>query len=414
MSHSSSPAPLTGTLPYELDTPLPLEAIYRDLHANPELAFQEHRTAAVVSAALEALGVRVVTGIGGTGVVGVIENGPGQTVLLRADMDALPIQEQTGLPYASQARGTDSSGAEVALMHACGHDMHTTSLLGAVERLITRKEEWSGTIVALFQPAEEGGGGAQAMIDDGLYERVPRPDIVFGQHLTILPADQVALHPGVVLSAADSIDVTLYGQGGHGSRPHETVDPVLLAASTAVRLNTIVSREVSPFDTAVVSVGRIHAGTKNNIIADEASLGLSVRTFDAEVRERVLGAITRIIESEAAAAGSPKAPTIAFGPSYPLAVNDEEASAHVHASLVASFGEENVIDPGVSSASDDVAVLALALDVPLVFWFVGMNEPGSDAPAHPHHTAQFAPVIEPTLSNSVTAMTNIVVDWLRR
>jgi amidohydrolase len=239
---------------------LDLAAVYRDLHANPELSFQEHRTAGIVADHLAALGYAVTTGVGVTGVVGVLTNGPGPTVLLRADMDALPVLEETGLDYASTARGTDADGHEVPLMHACGHDVHVTCLLGAAETLAAGAEEWSGTLVVLFQPAEEWGGGAARMVADGLFDRVPRPDIVLGQHVAPFPAGVAAVRAGAAMAAADSIDITLHGVGGHGSRPETTVDPIHLAASVVTRLHGIVSREVAPADSAVVTVGLRRCG----------------------------------------------------------------------------------------------------------------------------------------------------------
>src|SRR4051812_3758557 len=252
-----------------------LEALYRDLHAHPELAFTEHRTAGIVAERLTELGVdEVHTGIATTGVVGVLRNGDGPTVLLRADMDALPVREQTGLPWASTQTVTDEAGNAIPLMHACGHDIHITCLLGAVEALAASRSDWSGTLVALFQPAEEHGGGAQVMVDDDLYEKVPVPDVVLGQHVLPLPAGMVGAHPGPAMAAVDTMEVTLHGRGGHGSQPHTTVDPVIMAAATVMRLQTVVSREIAPQDTAVVTVGTLHAGTKNNIIAAEATLGI--------------------------------------------------------------------------------------------------------------------------------------------
>ncbi|WP_152360897.1 amidohydrolase [Microlunatus speluncae] len=399
-----------------------LAAVYRDLHANPELSFQEHRTAGIVAAALDRLGLAVTSGIGGTGVVGVLENGAGPTVLLRADMDGLPVEEQTGLPYASTARGTDHEGHEVPVMHACGHDVHVTCLLGATERLTADRTAWSGTLVVLFQPAEEWGGGAETMVADGLFDRVPRPDVVLGQHVAPFPAGFVGLRPGPAMAGADSLTIVLHGTGGHGSRPETTVDPVYLAASTTVRLQGIVAREVAPADAAVVTVGQLHAGTKNNIIPPDARLGLTVRTFDEAVRTKVLAAIERIVTAEAAAANAPKPPEITHEERFPVTVNDPAATARTAAALRAAVGPDRVVDPGIVSGSEDVGVLATAAGVPLVYWFLGGSDPAlfgdalstgrmpEDLPSN--HSPFFAPLIEPTLEVGVSTLVAAAREWL--
>lgn len=401
---------------------LDLAAVYRDLHAHPELSFQEHRTAGIVADALEGLGLAVTTGIGGTGVVGVLENGDGPTVLLRADMDGLPVEEATGLPYASTARATDPDGADVPVMHACGHDVHVTCLLGATERLVADRASWSGTLVALFQPAEEWGGGAEAMIADGLFDRVPKPDIVLGQHVAPFPAGFAGVHPGPAMAGADSLTIRIHGTGGHGSRPETTVDPVYLAASTTVRLQGIVAREVAATDAAVVTVGQLHAGTKHNIIPSEAMLGLSVRSFDEAVREKVLASIERIVKAEAAASGAPKEPEIVFDERFPVTVNDPVATERTAGALRAALGVERVIDPGLVSGSEDVGVLATAAGVPLVYWLLGGIDPAlvgdalqtgrmpDDVPSN--HSPYFAPLIEPTLSVGVAALVAAAREWL--
>lgn len=401
--------------------PLDLEAIYRDLHRHPELSFQEHRTAGIVAEKLTALGLTVTTGIGQTGVVGMLPNGEGSTVLLRADMDGLPVLEKTGLDYASTARATDLGGNDVPVMHACGHDVHVTCLLGAVEQLVARRAEWSGTLVALFQPAEEQGGGAQAMVDDALFDRVPLPDVVLGQHVAPFPAGWVGVHAGVAMAAADSLSVRLHGQGGHGSRPETTVDPVLMAASLTVRLQSIVSRELSANDAAVVTVGQLHAGTKNNIIPDEATLGLSVRTFDNTVRSTVIGAIERMARAEAAASGATREPELLFEESFPLTHNHEAATERTAAALRRALGDDRVVDPGMVSGSEDVGVLATAAGVPLVYWFLGGFEPAlfadfmrtgrmpDDIPSN--HSPLFGPIIQPTLGTGVTALTAAALEW---
>lgn len=399
-----------------------LEALYRDLHAHPELSFQEHRTAGIVAEQLSALGLEVHTGIGRTGVAGVLRNGDGPTVLLRADMDGLPVREETGLPWASTQTAPGDDGNPVPVMHACGHDIHITCLLGAVERLAGTTDDWSGTLVAVFQPAEEHGGGAEVMVQDGLYEKVPAPDIVLGQHVTPFPAGMVGAHPGPAMAAVDAFEVTLHGRGGHGSRPETTIDPVVMAASAVMRLQTVVSREIAPQDTAVVTVGTLHAGTKNNIIAPSATLGISVRSFDETVRARVLDGVDRILRAELQASGSPHEPTTDWGERYPVTVNDVEATARVNAAFAAEFGEEAVLEPGALSGSEDVGNLATAAGVPLVYWLLGGGDPEkvraaiaagtveTDIPSN--HSPFFAPVPQPTIDTGVRALVAAAREWL--
>ncbi|MCH1881993.1 amidohydrolase [Agrococcus sp. ARC_14] len=401
---------------------LELAAVYRDLHAHPELSFQEHRTAGIVADHLGSLGYAVTTGIGITGVVGVLANGDGPTVLLRADMDALPVLEETGLDYASTARGVDADGNDVPLMHACGHDVHVTCLLGAAEALADASGEWAGTLVVLFQPAEEWGGGAERMVEDGLYDRIPKPDVVLGQHVAPFPAGFAGLHAGVAMAAADSIDITLHGSGGHGSRPETTVDPVYLAANVVARLQGIVAREIAPADSAVVTVGQLHAGTKNNIIPPSAKLGLSVRTLDDAVRDAVIAGIERITRAEATASDAPKEPEFDYVERFPLTVNEPAATARTFAALQAALGEGRVIDPGSVSGSEDVGVLATAAGAPLVYWFLGGFDPTlfpdllrtgrmpEDVPSN--HSPHFAPMIEPTLTSGVRALVAAAREWL--
>jgi amidohydrolase len=400
---------------------LPLMEIYRDFHSHPELAFAETRTAGRIAEILEGLGVRTETGIGGTGVVGVLENGDGPVILLRADMDALPIREDTGLEYASTYTARDRHGNEHPAMHACGHDVHVTTLLGAVDELVARRSEWRGTVLALFQPAEEDGGGAQAMIDDGLYERVPLPEVVLGQHVTTTPAGYVGLRAGIMMGSTDMIDVVLHGRGGHGSRPEETVDPVVMAAAVILRLQGIVAREVSPFDRVVITVGQVEAGSAPNIIPASATLRISVRTFDADVRVRVLDAIERIVRGEAAASGAPREPEITRGTHFPQTFNDIPASERTRRALVSAFGDDKVLEPPIAAASDDVGILASAIDVPLVFWLIGIADPELFDPEHPeripaevppHHSPKFAPVAQPSLETGVRAFVDVSLEWL--
>ncbi|MFT4218997.1 MAG: amidohydrolase [Microbacterium sp.] len=393
---------------------LDLESLYIDLHRHPELSFQETRTAGVVTAKLAELGIEFEEGIGRTGVAAVVRNGEGPTVWLRADMDALPVPEQTGLAYASTARGIDPAGNDVPVMHACGHDMHVTCLLGALERLVDEKDAWSGTIVAVFQPAEEHGAGAQAMIADGVLERFPRPDIVLGQHVTPLPAGVFGVRAGTQMAASDGLTVTMFGRGGHGSRPHATIDPIVMAAATVMRLQTVVSREVDPRDVAVVTVGSIHAGLKNNIIPAEAKLELSLRYPNDEARERVLGKVERVVRAEAEASGAEEPPTIVTDHTLPPTINDPDSTARLVSAFGRAFGEGAVIDPGMFTGSEDVSWFARESGAPLVFWFWGGVDPTAYADAvaagtverdiPTNHSPLFAPVVHPTLERGVEAL----------
>jgi hippurate hydrolase len=400
-----------------------LEDFYRDLHQHPELSMQERRTAAKAAERLQAAGYDVTTGVGATGVVGLLRNGDGPTVMLRADMDALPVREATGLPYASTATATDPDGNEVPVMHACGHDMHVTWLAGVTALLADARDAWRGTVLAVFQPAEETAQGARAMIDDGLFDRFPKPEVILGQHVMPAPAGAIGLRPGTTQAAADSLQVRLFGRGAHGSMPESSVDPVVMAAATVMRLQTIVSREVAAGQAAVVTIGALQAGTKDNVIPDEALLKLNVRTFDEQVRTRVLEAIRRIVEAEATASGAPRAPEITMTEHYPLTVNDPDRTARVAAALRDQFGEDRVRQLAAPvSASEDFGSFGTEWGVPSVFWYVGGTDAGlyqkaaeagriaQDIPTN--HNARFAPVLHPTLETGVEAMTTAALDAL--
>jgi hippurate hydrolase len=403
-----------------------LEELYRDLHAHPELSFQEHRTAALVAERLIGLGYETVTGVGGTGVVGVLRNGSGPTVLLRADMDGLPVAEETGLPYASTTTTTDAAGAVVPLMHACGHDVHVTCLLGAARALAAEPRTWQGTLLLVFQPAEELGSGAQAMLDDGLLERFGRPVVVLGQHVAPLPAGVLGLTPGPAFAASDSLRVRLHGRGGHGSRPETAVDPILLAAAVVLRLQGVVSREVAGTETAVLTVGQVHAGTRSNIIPDLAELSVNVRSYDPRVRSRVLAAIERIVNAEAAASGAPRPPEISTEESFPAVVNEPDAACRARQGFEADLRGAPVVDPGPVTGSEDVGLFATAAGAPCVYWLLGGADPAAFAgrgtleelaevvrglPSN--HSAQFAPVPDPTLRTGVAALVSAARTWLR-
>lgn len=399
-----------------------LADFYRDLHRHPELSFQELRTSARIAAALEPLDTEVTTGVGGTGVVAVIANGEGPVVMLRADIDALPMAEDTGLPYASTARGTDPDGVEGPVMHACGHDMHATCLLGAVTLLSRSRHAWSGTVVAVFQPAEELVQGANAMIADGLFTRFPKPSVVLGQHVGPLPAGMVGYRSGPVMASADGLRIRLFGRGGHGARPEGTVDTVLLAASVIVRLQGIVSREVAPAETAVVTVGSVHAGTKENIIPAEAELGLTVRAYTPEVRTRVLAAVRRIVHAEALASGADREPEVVAQDSSPVLVSDPAATERTVAAFVGHFGADEVLPIPQLASSEDVGNFGLAAGVPTVFWFWGgpdrdrvltaLAEGRFEQDIPGNHSPQFAPETEPTITTGVEALTVAALTWL--
>ncbi|MGB3835726.1 M20 family metallopeptidase [Castellaniella sp.] len=407
-------AGLTGLLPE-------LEKIYTDIHAHPELSMQEVRTAGLVAKRLQQAGYEVSTGVGQTGVVGLLKNGEGPVVMLRADMDALPVKEATGVPYASKASATDAEGHTVPVMHACGHDMHVTWLLGATAVLAQTRAAWKGTVLAVFQPAEETAAGAQAMIDDGLFKRFPKPEVVLGQHVMVGPAGALGGRVGTITSAADSFQIRLFGRGAHGSMPQASIDPVVMAASVVLRLQTIVSRELAPSEAAVVTVGALQAGTKENVIPEEAIIKLNVRTFDEGVRARVLDAITRIVNAEAAASGAPKPPEITPLDRYPMASNDEEATERVADVFRKHFTKERVHEVGPASASEDFGSFGTQWGVPSVFWFVGGTDPETYAKAKAanrlneipsNHNPHFLPVMHPTLETGVEAMVVAAHAWL--
>lgn len=398
-----------------------LEDFYRDLHAHPELSHEEHRTAGIVAERLSAAGVEVHTGVGGTGVVGIVRNGEGPTVLLRADMDALPVAEATGLPYASTVTATTAGGTGIPVMHACGHDVHVTCLLGAVDLLAGAKDEWSGTVVAVFQPAEEVADGASAMVKDGLVELVGPVDVALCQHVLALPAGRLGTRSGPVLSSADSLRITVHGRGAHGSMPQASVDPVVLAAMIVVRLQTVISREVTPGEPAVLTVGSIQAGTTSNVIPDSATIQLNVRTYGDQTRSAILEAIKRIVTAECQASRSPAGPEFELFDHFPLTRNDPGVTARVAAAFAAQFGDA-AQELAPQTASEDFSDLPEAFGVPYTYWGLGGTDPelyataaatgrlGQDIPVN--HSAAFAPVIQPTLETGTTAMTVAALAWL--
>jgi len=397
------------------------ESFYRHLHQNPELSRQEHETARLVAWRLRSFAYEIHAGIGETGVVGILRNGEGPTVLLRADMDALPVREATALPYASVATAIDAAGVEVPVMHACGHDIHVTCLLGAAQLLAEGRQFWSGTLIALFQPAEETADGARRMVDDGLFSIVPMPDVALAQQVLPFPAGRVATRAGPVFTVGESMRITLHGRGAHGSMPHASVDPVVLAALIVVRLQTVVSRETQPGETAVVTVGTIHAGTKSNVIPDTAVLELNIRSYSVETRAVLLNAIRRIVVAECQASGAPKDPEFELYDGFPLTQNDAATTGLVAAAFAMFFGPSaEVLTP--QTASEDFSNIPDVLDVPYTYWGFGGIEPriyqlaeqqgcvSSNIPVN--HSAHFAPVIQPTLDTGTCALVVAALVWL--
>ena len=405
-----------------LATLLPdLEAIYKDIHAHPELSMQETRTAGIAANHLKAAGFEVTGRVGKTGVVGILRNGDGPTVMLRADMDALPIKEATGLPYASTVTGTDPSGKTVPVAHSCGHDMHVACLIGATSLFAKSRDPWKGTLMAVFQPGEETAQGAKAMIDDGMFKRFPKPDVVLGQHVMSLPSGNIDWRAGVVTSSADSLQIRMFGRGAHGSMPESSIDPVVMAASTVMRLQTIVSREVAPTDPTVVTIGSLQAGTKENIIPDEALIKLNVRTFDEGVRKRVLAAIERIAKAEAAASGAPRPPEITPLDQYSSVKNDPNATKKLVDAFLENFLAGSIEQTKPTMASEDFGCFGAGWDVPAVYWFFGGDDPAVYAKAKKegtlsslptNHNPAFAPVIHPTLETGVKALVVAAHAWL--
>jgi hippurate hydrolase len=341
--------------------------------------------------------------------------------MLRADMDALPVEEATGLPYASKATATGPEGDSVPVSHMCGHDMHVTWLAGAARLFSETRPSWRGTLMAVFQPGEETAEGAKAMIADGLFQRFPKPEVVLGQHVMVGPAGTVAARAGAITSAADSLQIRLFGRGAHGSMPQASVDPVVMAAATVMRLQGIVSREVAAAEAAVVTVGALQAGTKENVIPDEAIIKLNVRTFDEGVRKRVLAAIERIVRAEAAASGAPREPEITPLDRYPLNVNDRDASHRVRDAFREYFGADRVRETGPAPASEDFGSFGTEWHAPSVFWFVGGTDPEVYAKAKQanrlnelpvNHSPKFAPVLHPTLRTGVETLVVAGRAWM--
>ncbi|MBK7861959.1 MAG: amidohydrolase [Archangiaceae bacterium] len=394
-----------------------LDALYRDLHQNPELSRQETKTADKLAAKLKALGFTVTQKVGGTGVVGVLANGKGPTVLLRTDLDGLPVEEKTNLPYASRVTATDQ-GKTVAVMHACGHDMHMSVWTGAATVLAQSKDAWKGTLVMVGQPAEEEGDGARAMIADKLFERFPRPDYAVALHVKAdLAAGVVGWVKGYAFANVDSLDVTLYGRGGHGAAPHTTIDPVVMAAKTVVSLQTLVAREVRPTDPAVVTVGSIHGGTRPNIIPDEVKLQLTLRSYKPEVRQALIDGVTRIVKAEAAGARAPREPLVKVDEGPSAVYNDPALTGRLVTALGRELGEQSVVEVEKIMGAEDFSEYMKG-GMPTCMLWLGATEPAKlqaarapNAPQLPStHSALFAPDRERTLRTGVRALTTAALE----
>jgi len=396
-----------------------VETLYLDLHRNPELSLHEQQTAAKLAERMKALGYEVTTGVGGTGVVAVLRNGQGPTVLLHTDMDALPVEEKTGLPYASQIRVKSDSGTTVPVMHACGHDVHMSSWFGTAKLMATNRQRWHGTLILISQPAEEIGSGAAAMLKDGLFTRFPKPDFALAIHDDAsLPAGQVGYTPGYTMASSDSVDITIFGRGGHGAEPQNTVDPIVIAARTVLALQTIVSRENNPRDPAVITVGTIHGGTKNNIIPDEVKLQLTVRSYKPEVRKHLLASIERVARGEALAGGAPREPLVKIEPAANATYNDPELTKRLVTALRNTLGQANLVEVVPRMVFEDFSEFSLAGVPSVIFWVGGVERAKftaaqqSGTPLPGLHSSLWAPDREPTLKTAITAETAELLELL--
>lgn len=385
-------------------------ALYLDLHQHPELSSHEVQTAAKVAAKLRGFGYQVTENVGGTGIVAVMKNGAGPTIMLRTELDALPVEEKTGLPYASKVHANDDSGHDVPVMHACGHDLHMASLIGTAQIMAQTKSTWHGTLVIIGQPAEETISGAKRMVDDGLMTRFPKPDVIVALHVgNSLPAGKVGVTPGYQSSNADSIRITIFGKGGHGAAPHTTIDPIVLGAKIVLALQTIASREVKPGEPAVVTVGYFQAGVKNNIIPDQAQLGITVRTVNPEVRKQVVAAIDRIVKGEAEAAGVVRLPEVVHYEATDAVYNDPALAQRLTAVLEAAVGKNNVEQLPLNMTSEDFSVF-VEQGVPGFYFALGGANPekfveakasGKNLPSN--HSPLFAPDAPPAIATGITA-----------
>jgi hippurate hydrolase len=399
-----------------------VESLYVDLHRHPELAFQETETVAKLAARLKVLGFDVTTGVGRTGIVGILKNGAGPTVMLRTELDALPVEEKTGLPFASTAIGRNAAGQETPVMHACGHDLHMAAWAGTARLMAEHRDRWQGTLMFVGQPAEETGGGAIAMLADGLFTRFAKPDFALSLHDDdTMPAGTIGYHPGYFRSMADNVAITVYGRGGHAAMPHNTVDPVVLASRIVVALQTVVSRETNPVEPVVITIGSIHGGTRGNVIPDQVRLELSVRTYTIEMRTRTLEAIRRVARGEAISAGAPREPLVEAPaePGAPAVCNDPVLTQRLATALKQSLGDRSVVEMPQKMTSEDFADYGRA-GVPSALLHIGAVDPArlADArrtglPVAAPHSAQWAPALEPTLKGAIRAEVAALLELLR-
>jgi amidohydrolase len=405
----------------QLDKDYPtIEALYQDLHRNPELAFNEHQTAKKLAERVKALGFEVTTGVGGTGIVAILKNGPGPVAMLRTEMDGLPVLEKTGLPFASTATAKNAAGETVPTMHACGHDVHMSAWYATARLMAENRKAWSGTLMLVGQPAEEPLLGSAAMIKDGLLKRFPKPDYAMSMHDEgTLPAGQVGYRAGHFRASADTVTITIHGQGGHGATPHETRDPVVMSARVVMALQTLISRENNPADPVVITVGSIHGGTQANIVPDQVKLQLTVRTFKPEVRKRVLASIVREVEGEAQAAGAPKKPQVDIVPGADSVYNDPELTARAVTAIKGALGDEKVVEMPAKMTSEDFANFGQA-GIKSILLHVGAVEPKKLADARAAgkyppgtHSPQWAPEFKPTVRSFITAETAVLLDLLK-
>ncbi len=414
-------AALPPQIAAQLDKDYPaVEALYQHLHRNPELAFAEHETAKTLAERVKALGFEVTTGVGGTGVVAILKNGAGPTAMLRTEIDGLPVQEKTGLPFASTKTVKNAAGETVATMHACGHDVHMSAWYATAKLMAENRKLWSGTLMLVGQPAEEPLTGSAAMLKDGLFTRFPKPDYALSMHDEgTLPAGTVGYHAGHFRASADTVTITLFGQGGHGATPQETRDPVVLSARVVMALQTLISRENNPADPVVITVGSIHGGTQANIVPDQVKLQLTVRTFKPEVRQRVLASIQREVKGEAMAAGMPKEPLVEIKPGADSVYNDPELTARAVTAIQGALGADKVVEMPAKMTSEDFANYGQA-GVKAILLHVGAVEPGKLAAARAAgkyppgtHSPQWAPDFKPTVRSFIAAETAILLDLLK-
>ncbi len=397
-----------------------IEAFYFDLHRNPELSLHERQTSAKLAAKAKALGYEVTTGVGGTGVVAILRNGKGPTVLYRTDMDALPVEEKTNLPYASHVVFKNDAGVAVPVMHACGHDIHMASWVGTAKLMAENRQQWHGTLVMIGQPAEETVQGASAMLKDGLLTRFPKPDFAVAVHdESVLPAGQIGYTSGYAMAAVDSVEITIFGRGGHGAQPQNTVDPIVIGARTVLALQTIVSRENDPLDPAVITVGSFQGGTKSNIIPDEVKLQITVRSYKPEVRKHLLASIQRIAKAEAEAGGAPREPLVKVTTGTNATYNDPALTKRVVTTLSGAIGASSVVEIPPKMVSEDFSEFGQA-GIPSTIFFIGAVEPGKFAEAQKSgavlpglHSSLWAPDYQPTLKTAVRAETAVLVDLLQ-